>query len=273
MNFPHSVSSAFPDSYHPNRLDRTSDAVLSEAQIQPSLIRAVLAQPSRISLCSFRELLQLQNSFSSMRPNPVIDPLYQQVFTELQSRRSQYETLQSRLNQNLQQIQGLNPDLYDRVFAKVDFQFLLNRVLDGDAIAIQQELMSHQAAIQQFYEDLTLRQLAPIVCQTRRILQRTKQIERVYEYLPVFSLVLVTFFLRFWFTWSWALIGAMFLVGPLMIWVAYPRRCELRAWVEQTRHDRQKTLDQNWCSLNTQKDQILQLLFVTSDELIIESSS
>jgi hypothetical protein len=163
-----------------------------------------------------------------------------------------------RFNHSLKQIESLNPQLYDRVFAEVDVDLWLERM--RDQTTMQQELSSYRDKVHEFYEELALRQLAPIACEKRRHLGRAKRMEFFYEYLPVVSLIVATIFFHIWMSWAWAFISALFAVGPLMIWVAHPMRCEFRAYSEELLLKQQSKLNQGWCDLSEQETQVLRLL-------------
>ena len=245
-----------------------SDHQLMDSSL--ALAIATFSRPIKILQCSFEELLQLSTSLDFIAQRLGTSPTLlvcqkrrQQVSQEIQQRKLRFEKLRSRLDANLQQIQSLNVQLYDRVFAKINFELLLDRVLDGDETMLQQELSSYHALIHQFYEDLTLRHLAPIACQKRRFMQKTRRIELFYEYLPVLSLIVTTVFLHFWLTWTWGLIAAMFIVGPMMICVAHPKRCALRDWAKQTLATQQNKIVQGRSDLTTEESQVLNLLFLT----------
>ncbi|MBW4444596.1 MAG: hypothetical protein KME10_26015 [Plectolyngbya sp. WJT66-NPBG17] len=236
---------------------------------EQALLIATLAQSPKLSQCFFSELLQMSKNLDSIfqrlehsSEKQVCQKRQQQVLQELELRRTRFENLSSRLNANLQQIKSLNLRLYDRVFAKINFELLLERALDGDEITLQQELSSYQQLIHDFYEDLTLRQLAPIACQKRRLMQKTKRLEFCYEYLPVLSLAVTTVSLHIWLTWTWSLIAAMFIVGPMLIWFAYPKRCALRNWARHTLEIQQHSIAQGRCNLTAQEAQVMNLLFV-----------
>jgi len=244
----------------------------SETITQASLASAIatFSRPARILQCSFRELGQISESLSLIVQQPehqayhqICRNRHQQVLQEIQSRQMRFEKLCTRLQTNLQKIRSLNLKLYDRVFAKINFDLLLERVLDGDEASLQQELSNYQEVIHEFYEELMLRQLAPIACQKRRLLQKAKRLEFFYEYLPVLSLILTTLVLKPWFTWTWAFIAAMFIVGPMMIWFAYPKRCALRTWAKQSLEAQQTTIAQGKSDLTAQEAQILNLLRMT----------
>jgi hypothetical protein len=166
----------------------------------------------------------------------------------------------TRLNANLREIKLLNPQLYEQVFANVDFELWLDQMRDRGETAMQQEWSHYRNLIREFYEELALRQLAPIACAKRRQLERTKRMEFLYEYLPIVSLIVATLFFRLWMGWGWSLIAALFAVGPLMIWIAHPMRCEFRTWSEEMLLKQQSKLDQGWCELSEQETQVLHLL-------------
>ncbi|MBN8559298.1 MAG: hypothetical protein J0L70_02105 [Leptolyngbya sp. UWPOB_LEPTO1] len=243
-----------------------------ETVTQASLVSAIatFSRPTRILQCSFRELLQISDSLNLILQQPehwahhqICRNRHQQVFHEIQARQTRFEKLGTRLQTNLQTIRSLNMKLYDRVFAKINFDLLLERVLDGDETSLRQELSNYQQVIHEFYEELMLRQLAPIACHKNRLLRRTKRLEFFYEYLPVLSLILTMFALKPWFTWTWAFIAAMFIVGPMMIWFAYPKRCALRTWAKQSLEAQQTTIAQGRSDLTAQEAQVLNLLRMT----------
>lgn len=185
-----------------------------------------------------------------------------QLHSELDRRHDRYEYFSLQLSQNLQLIRSLNADLYDRVFANVNFDPWLDCVLDGDETSLNETLRYYHSEIRGFYSELTLRRLAPLVCQMRRTTRQVRRLELIYEYCPVVSLAIVTIVLRFWMIWTWAFIAAVFIVSPMMIWVAHPKRCEVRSWAAQTNLRQRNNLSQDWCDLREQEAQVLSLLMI-----------
>lgn len=255
-----------------NRTFVTAQPKLTDSSINTVGLRSALPRSDEISQCSFQELLQIVEDFDRISQSAapdVADQAHQreqQVLEEIQSRKIRFAELQLKLNISLQQLKSLNAQLYDRVLLRVDFDQAMEQVWDGNESLLDQELANCHQVIHEFYEELALRRLAPIACQKRKLIRKARRNELFYEYLPVLSLIGTTCLLHFWLTWTWSLIGAMFIVGPMLIWVAYPKRCEFRAWAAQTLRSQRTSIVQGQGDLNAQEVQALNLMLVIEEQ-------
>ncbi len=219
--------------------------------------------------CSYATLMQALSELDSMLPQITLAAAQRpcqrwkkQLCAEINRRNERYEYFSVHLAQNLQRIRSLNADLYDHVFADVNFDQWLDRVLDSDETSLNEVLIGYHAAIREFYSELALRRLAPLACQMRRTAHQVRRLELMYEYCPIVSLAIVTVMLHYWMIWTWALIAAVFVVSPMMIWVAHPKRCELRRWAAQANLRQRNNLSQDWGDLRDQEAQVLSLLMI-----------
>ncbi len=182
---------------------------------------------------------------------------YEQTLQEIQQRQMRHDQVQTTLNQTLQAIRELNPRFFDREFANLNLEPLLQKVLDGKEAQAQQELAACCSTVQRIYEDYKLIRLARIKCRVQEAKWQLRRTTIACRLFPFLGLLVAGILLHLHLDLTQTLAAVLLGVTPVMLWITHSIKKEMKQQAKQELEKRNGLLHDEWQRLNTQETQVM----------------